>query len=177
MNKNSVFLHSDNCATTDESKFCTHRSFYWSSVKSLSANYFFIHSDNFNLLFFNIHKCQLTISWVTMATCGPIVFPKVLWMQHLQIIFNINALDRMQIIKSMLKVKNWYKNEIVHYFHKWYIPYLLPERKCEYNRNSHAVWNHTVPLTRYGQNHHQSAININTLWTVMKVLSWSMCIV
>ena len=26
----------------------------------------------------NIRQCQLTISWVTMVTCGPIVFPKVL---------------------------------------------------------------------------------------------------
>ena len=56
-------------------------------------------------------------------------------------------------------------------------PNLLPARKCEYNRNSHAVWNHTAPLTWHGQNHHQSAINIKTLWTVLKVLSWSMCIV
>ena len=47
-----------------------------------------------------------------MATRGPIVFPKVLWMQHLQIIFDFNALDMVQIFKSMLMVINWYKTEI-----------------------------------------------------------------
>ena len=48
--------------------------------------------------------------------------------------------------------------------------YLLPDRKYEKKRdsvgkgirgNSHAVWFHTAPLTRHGQNHHQSAIMLN----------------
>ena len=45
---------------------------------------------------------------------GPIVSP--LWMQHLQIIFDFNALDMVQIFKSMLMVINWYKTEIAQYF-------------------------------------------------------------
>ena len=58
-----------------------HCSFYWSSVKSFLANCFLIIGDHFCLHFYNIRQCQLTISWVAMVTCGPIVFPKVLWMQ------------------------------------------------------------------------------------------------
>ena len=92
-----VFLHSDNCTTTDISKFYTHHSFYWLSVKSLPANYIFIHSDHCRLHFYNIRQCQLIISWVTMVTCGPIVFPKVLWMQHLQVIFDFNDRADIQI--------------------------------------------------------------------------------
>ena len=76
-----------------------HCSFYWSSVKSFLAICFLIIGDHFRLHFFNIRQCQLTISWVAMVTCGPIVFPKVLWMQHLRIIFDFNALDMMQIFK------------------------------------------------------------------------------
>ena len=38
--KKAFFLHSDNRATADGWKYCTHRSFYWSSVKSLPTNYF-----------------------------------------------------------------------------------------------------------------------------------------
>ena len=34
-----------------------------------------------------------------MVTCGPIVFPKVLWMQHLRIIFDFNV-DRMSATLS-----------------------------------------------------------------------------
>ena len=66
-----------------------------------------------------------------MVTCGPIFFPKVLWMQHLQIIFDFNALDMVQIFKSMLMVKNWYKTEITQYFYKWFFLYLLQDRKHE----------------------------------------------
>ena len=67
-----------------------------------------------------------------MVTCGPIVFPKVLWMQHLQIIIDFNALDMVQIFKSMLMVMNWYKTEIARYFYKWCIfLYLLQDRKYE----------------------------------------------
>ena len=62
-----------------------------------------------------------------MVTCGPIVFPKVLWRQHLQIIFDFNALDMMQIFKSMLMVINWYKNEIAQYFYKWCLFYIYYE--------------------------------------------------
>ena len=93
-----------------------HNSFYWSSDKSLPANYFLIQSDHFPLHFYNIRQCQLTMSWVTMVTCGPIVFPKVLWVLHLQIIFNFNALDFVEIFKSMVMVINRYKTEIAQYF-------------------------------------------------------------
>ena len=74
--------------------------------------------------FYNIPQCQLTISWVAMVTCGPIVFPKVLWMQHLRIIFDSNALDMMQTFKSIPMVVNWYKTEIAPYFHKWCFFYI-----------------------------------------------------
>ena len=95
-----------------------HRSVYWSSVKSFLANCFLIIGDQFLLHFYNTRQLQLTISWpVTMVTCGPIVFPMVLWMQHLQIIFDFNALDMVQIFKSMLMVMNWYKTEIAQYFY------------------------------------------------------------
>ena len=67
-----------------------------------------------------------------MVTCGPIVFPKVLRMQHLQVIFDFNALDMVQIFKSMPMVVNLYKTEIAQYFHKrWFFLYLLPDRKYE----------------------------------------------
>ena len=101
-----------------------HCSFYWSSVKSFLANCFLIIGDHFRLHFYNIRQCQLTISWVAMVTCGPIVFLKVLWMQHLRIIFDFNALDRMQIFKSIPMVVNWYKTEIFQYFYKWCFFYI-----------------------------------------------------
>ena len=101
-----------------------HCSFYWSSVKSFLANCFLIIGDHFRLHFYNIRQCQLTISWVAMVTCGPIVFPKVLWMQHLRIIFDFNALDMMQIFKSIPMVVNWYKTEIAQYFYKWCFFYI-----------------------------------------------------
>ena len=101
-----------------------HCSFYWSSVKSFLANCFLIIGDHFRLHFYNLRQCQLTISWVAMVTCGPIVFPKVLWMQHLRIIFDFNALDMMQIFKSIPMVVNWYKTEIAQYFYKWCFFYI-----------------------------------------------------
>ena len=101
-----------------------HCSFYCSSVKSFLANCFLIIGDHFRLHFYNIRQCQLTISWVAMVTCGPIVFPKVLWMQHLRIIFDFNALDMMQIFKSIQMVVNWYKTEIAQYFYKWCFFYI-----------------------------------------------------
>ena len=101
-----------------------HCSLYWSSVKSFLAICFLIIGDHFRLHFYNIPQCQLTISWVAMVTCGPIVFPKVLWMQHLRIIFDFNALDMMQIFKSIPMVVNWYKTEIAPYFHKWCFFYI-----------------------------------------------------
>ena len=101
-----------------------HRSFYWSSVKSFLANCFLIIGDHFRLYFCNVRQCQLTISWVIMVTCGPIVFPKVLWMQHLQIVFDFNASDMVQIFKSMLMVINWYKTEIAQHFYKWCFFYI-----------------------------------------------------
>ena len=101
-----------------------HCSLYWSSVKSFLAICFLIIGDHFRLHFYNIPQCQLTISWVAMVTCGPIVFPKVLWMQHLRIIFDFNALDMMQIFKSIPMVVNWYKTEIAPYFYKWCFFYI-----------------------------------------------------
>ena len=50
--------------------FAPNRSFYWFIVKSLPTNYFFNHSDDFRLHFYSIHQCQLTISWLTLVTCG-----------------------------------------------------------------------------------------------------------
>ena len=145
-----------------------HYSFYWSSVKSFLANCFLIIVDHFRLHLYNFRQCQLTISWVTMVTCGPIVFPKVLWMQHLRIIFDFNALDMMQIFKSIPMVVNCYKTKIAQYFYKWcffYIYYQIENmNRIRINvgkgirGNSHAVWFHTAPPTRHGQNHHQSAI-------------------
>ena len=101
-----------------------HCSFYWSSVKSLLANCFLIIGDHFRLHFYNIRHCQLTINWVAMVTCGPIVFSKVLWMQHLRIIFDFNALDMMQIFKSIPMVVNRCKTEIAQYFYKWLFFYI-----------------------------------------------------
>ena len=112
----SAFWQSHHCWQLKMSHHC---SFYWSSVKSFLANCFLIIGDHFRLHFYNIRQCQLTISWVPMVTCGPIVFPKVLWMQHLRIIFDFNALDMMQIFKSIQMVVNWYKTEIAQYFFKW----------------------------------------------------------
>ena len=106
-----------------------------------------------------------------MVTCGPIVFPKVLRMQHLQIIFDFNALDMVQIFKSMPMVLNWYKTEIAQYFYKWcffYIYYQIENMNRKRDdvgkgsrRNSHAMWFHTAPPTQHGQNHNQSAIITN----------------
>ena len=56
-------------------------------------------------------RCDWGISWVTMVICGPIVFPMVLWIQHLLIIFEFNALDIVQILRAMAIEINWY------YFH------------------------------------------------------------
>ena len=154
-----------------------HCSFYWSSVKSFLANCFLIIGDHFRLHFYNIRQCQLTISWVAMVTCGPIlVFPKVLWMQHLRIIFDFNALDMMQIFKSIPSngsklIQNW---NCPIFLQVMFFLYLLPDRKYEEKRdnvgkgirgNSHAVWFHTAPPTRHGQNHHQSAIKFHIAWS------------
>ena len=117
----SAFWQSHHCW---QLKMMHHCSLYWSSVKSFLANCFLIIGDHFRLHFYNIPQCQLTISWVAMVTCGPIVFPKVLWMQHLRIIFDFNALDMMQIFKSIPMVVNWYKTEIAQYFHKWCFFYI-----------------------------------------------------
>ena len=150
-----------------------HCLFYWSSVQSCLANCFLIIGDHFRLHFYNIRQCQLTISWVAMVTCGPIVFPKVLWMQHLRIIFDSNALDMMQVFKSIPIVANWNKTEIAQYFHKlcfFYIYYQIENM----NRKgimlvkasegiAMLVWFHTAPPTRHGQNHHQSAIRLYKL--------------
>ena len=47
-----------------------------------------------------------------MVTCGSIVFPKVLWIQHPQIIFDFY--DMVQTSKSMLMIINLHKTEIGH---------------------------------------------------------------
>ena len=117
------------CATVDGWKYCTHRSFYWYSVKSLPTNYFLIDSDQFHLHFYNIRHCQLTITCVTMVTCGPIVFPKVLWIQLLQVNFDFNALDMVQIFKTILMVTNWYKTEVAQYFDKWCFSIFITKEK------------------------------------------------
>ena len=101
------FLHSDNCTTADSWKCCTTVHFTDLVSNRYQPTIFLIHSDHFRLHVNNIRQCQLTISWVTMVTCGPIVFPQLLWMQHLQIIFDFNAWDMVQIFKSMLMVINW----------------------------------------------------------------------
>ena len=82
--------------------------------------------DHFRLHFYNIRQCQLTISWVAMVTCGPIVFPKVLWMQHLRIIFDFNALDMMQIFKSipMVSIPIDTKLKLPNIFYKWCFFYI-----------------------------------------------------
>ena len=92
-----------------------HYSFNWSNIESLPANYFLIYSDHFRLHFHKIRQSQLTISWVTMVTSGTIVFRKVLWVKHLQIIFDFNAWDMVEVFKSMLIVMNWHKTEIAQY--------------------------------------------------------------
>ena len=46
-----------------------------------------------------------------MVTYGHIIFPKVLWMEHHQIIFYFNDSDMVQISKPMLMVINWYKTD------------------------------------------------------------------
>ena len=53
-------------------------------------------------------------------------FPEgiLLWMQHLRIIFDFNAMDMMQIFKSIPMVVNWYKTEIAQYFYKWCFFYI-----------------------------------------------------
>ena len=64
-----------------------------------------------------------------MVTCGPIVFPKVLWVQQLQFNFDFGALDMMQIFISVLMVTNWYKTEIAQYFHKWCFSIFITKEK------------------------------------------------
>ena len=60
---------------------------------------------------------------------GPIVFPKVLWVQDLQIKLDFNDLDMAQIPKSMLMVTNWYKTKIAQYFHKWCFSIFIAREK------------------------------------------------
>ena len=112
-------MHSDNRATADSWKCCTHRSFNGSSVNLSQPTIFLIHSDHFRIHFYNIRQCQLTIIWVTMVIRSPIVLPKVLWVLHLQIIFDFNGLHMVPIFQSILTVINWYKTEVAQYFHMW----------------------------------------------------------
>ena len=145
-----------------------HCSFYWSSVKLFLANCFLIIGDHFRLHFDNIRQCQLTISRVAMVTCGPIVFPKVLWMQHLRIIFDFNALDRMEIFKSIPMVVNWYKIEIAQYFYKWcffYINYQIENMNRKGIMWVKASEGTAMPcgFTRHPQ-HGMGKITIKVLW-------------
>ena len=57
---------------------------------------------------FGIHQCQL----IVVLPCGPIVLPKVLWVHHLQVIFDFNTLN-------MLIFTHAHKTTITHRFHKW----------------------------------------------------------
>ena len=67
---------------------------------------------------------------MTMVTCCPIVFPKVSWIQHLQINFDFNTLDMVQIFKSMLMVIDWCKTtEIAQYFYKWCFSIFITNEK------------------------------------------------
>ena len=50
-----------------------------------------------------------------MVTYVPIVSPKVLGIQHLQIVYDFSALDIVQIFKSLLMIINWYKPEIAQF--------------------------------------------------------------
>ena len=81
-------------------------------------------------------------------------------MQHHQIIFNINALDMVQIFKPMLMVLNLYKTDVI--FQIYYLTENMNRNRNFLGKgirmNSHAVWNHTALLTRQRQNHRQSAI-------------------
>ena len=74
------------------------------------------------LQFYNIHQCQLTIIWVNMVTCGAIVFPKVLWIQHLQIIIDFNDLNiNLQINANSNKmIQNCLVFSQVMFFHIYY---------------------------------------------------------
>ena len=107
-----------------------------------------------------------------MVTCGPIVFSKVLWMQHLQIIFDFNALDMVQIFKSMLMVIKWYKTEIAQYFCKRCFFYIYYQREIM-NRKG-ILWvkaseGTTKPcgFTRHPQNG-MGEITIKVLWYDIK---------
>ena len=110
-----------------------------------------------------------------MVTCGPIVFPKALWI-HLQINFDFNVFHLVQIFQSMLMVINWYKTAIARYI---FFSYLLPGRKKNMNkrhsvgkgirRNSHAVWKQTAPPTQHGQNHH----TIKVLWYITYITDYN----
>ena len=99
----------------------------------------------------------------------PLLSPRVFWVQHLQIIFDFNALHMVQIFKSMLMVMNWYKTEISQYFHKWCFFHIYYQRD-NVNRKG-ILWvkasegtailcerNHRAIPARHMQNHHQSAI-------------------
>ena len=58
-------------------------------------------------------------------------FPEGIVNAVLRIIFDFNALDMMQIFKSIPMVVNWYKTEIAQYFYKWCFFYIYYKRKYE----------------------------------------------
>ena len=106
--KQCVFLHSYNCAT--------HRSFYWSIFKSLPTNYFFY---PYRPLSFALLQHSSMSADNQLGDHGDLCshfFPNVLWIQHLQIVFDFNILYVVWIL-----VINWHKTEIDHYLHKcWF---------------------------------------------------------
>ena len=152
-----------------------HCSFYWSSVKSfLATNCFLIIGDHFRLHFYNIRQCQLDNQlgghgdmW---SHCFPesivnAASPNHLWFQCL------GKDADLQINSNGSKlIQNW---NCPIFLQVMFFLYLLPDRKFEKERdnvgkgirgNSHAVWFHTAPPTRHGQNHHQSAKMCCCVW-------------
>ena len=147
LNKNSVFSAFWQLRHYWFIKFCTHHSFYWSSVKSLPANYCFIHSNHFRVHLCNIRQCQLRFSWLAMVTCDSRRYCECSISKSN---FDFNALHMELIFKSKLMVINWHKNEIAHYFHKWSFYFIFITREQMWiqkrlnvgkgiRRNSHAI--------------------------------------
>ena len=148
-----------------------HRSVYWSSFISFLANCFLIIGDHsFALLQHSSIPADNQLGdHGDMSYCFPegivnAASANRVWFQcfrhgaDLQINANGNEL-----------IQNW---NCPIFLQVMFFLYLLPDRKYEEKRdsvgkgirgNSHAMWFHTVPPTRHGQNHHQSAIMLSML--------------
>ena len=74
VNKHVYFLHSGNCQLLVILKSFAPAIILLLSVSSLPNNLMFVHGNYIRLYFYNIHQCQLPISWVTMVTDGPDCF-------------------------------------------------------------------------------------------------------